>query len=183
MDQVSMLVFRNALIIAVLMMPLGCATVHPTPPTAVAGIFDDRNDGIRFEYPGNWALVKGETAVFKVVAPIGNGSLSLDVPSLPPFAGLGLTPRRAADGYIDDFKKNRVTDATVDENAELIVAGETSQRVKLSGHLGGKPAIDVAVFLVHGEKLFILSCDSDDNGYATARKALDDAVASVQWIK
>jgi len=86
-------------------------------------------------------------------------------------------------GYVDDLRKNEIHDAKVEETADLRVAGAPARLVKCHGHDKGKDAYDVAVAVVHSDRVYIFSCDSDGDGYETARAALDAAVASVEWIK
>jgi hypothetical protein len=149
--------------------------------------FENKKAGIRFKYPAGWTSVQGQTSTFAVEAPAGSikgtASLTLDVPHLPPHLPGMISPKMVADGYVDDLKKNQIHDAKVDEAVDVRVAGAPGRRVKCSGHAGGKVAIDVAVAVVHSDRVYIFSCDSDADGYDTARASLDAAVASVEWIK
>ncbi len=113
----------------------------------------------------------------------GYSSLSLDVPKLPWHPPGFITCGEVESGYVDDLKKNQIHDAQVDESVKVKVPDSSARRVKCSGHEDGKPMIDVAVLIVHSDRVYILSCDSDDAGYATSRAALDAAVESIQWIK
>jgi hypothetical protein len=88
-----------------------------------------------------------------------------------------------AHGYISDLKKNQIHDANVDENIVVKVPGSSARRVKCSGHENGKVMIDVAILIVHADRVYILSCDGDDAGSAAARAALDASLASLEWVK
>jgi hypothetical protein len=161
--------------------------VAPPPPTAKTQTFEDKPDGIRFQYPDGWKPVTGGTALFKVSNPDpakGYAVLSLDVPKLP-WHVPGMIPiDPVANGYIDDVKKRLGGEgAKVEQDIAVSIPSAQAKRVKITGVDNGKPSIDEAVTIVHGDKVYILSCDSDDQGYATAKAALDMAVGSIQWIK
>ena len=110
--------------------------------------------------------------------------LSIDVPKLP-WHPPGILPISEIErGYISDLKKNEIHDAKVDESVDVKVSdASAARRVKCSGHENGKEMIDVAVLIVHADRVYIITCDGDDAGYQTARSALDAAVASIQWAK
>ncbi len=169
--------------------PAGLPASQPAsqPSGAVSQkVFDGgKKLGICFKFPDGWKEEKASTAVFDVANTDGKGysSLSLDIPKLPLHIPGMITPGMVAGGYIDDLKKNEIHDAKVEENVDAKVPGVPARRVKCSGHQNGKPAIDVAVIAVHNDRVYILSCDSDDDGYNVARAALDAAVASIEWIK
>jgi hypothetical protein len=164
------------------------ATTAPsTQPSSQTRTFQNATANIRFKYPGDWISAKASTAIFNIVQPgncAGCASFSVDVPGLPPaiFRGL-ITPKMVENGYVKDLRKNQIHDATVDESVELKLPASRARRVKCSGHEDGKVAIDVAVLIVHANRIYIFSCDSDEAGYPNARAALDAAVASTEWIK
>jgi hypothetical protein len=155
-------------------------------PAAAQQTFEDKKLGIRFKYPQSWQPEKAQTAAFDVAAPADNkgySSLSLDVPHLPPHIPGMITPRMVTDGYVDDLRKHEIHDAKVDEAVDLKCAGAPARRVKCSGHENGKAMTDVAVAIIHNDRVYIFSCDGDPDGYNAARAALDAAVASIEWIK
>jgi hypothetical protein len=164
------------------------ATAAPTSqPSDSPKTFQSTTAGIKFNYPAEWSSAKAATAIFDIIQPAnssGNASMCLDVPGLPPaiFCRL-IGPKMVENGYIKDLRKNQIHDAKVDESVEVTIPSSKARRVKCSGHEDGKIAIDVAVLIVHADRVYIFSCDSDDRGYPMARKTLDDAVATVQWIK
>jgi hypothetical protein len=167
---------------------LSCTTTTTAGPTTDPSTqtFQNPTAGIRFKYPADWVSKKAPTALLDVVDPSdtdGAASLSLDVPELPRFFRAMITPKMIENGYVKDLRKNQIHDAVVDESVELKLPDSSARRVKCSGHDKGKVEIDVAVLIIHLNRVYIFSCDSDEAGYSTARKALDDAVASVQWIK
>ena len=146
--------------------------------------FADPATGISLAYPAGWRARPARTAELSVAAPAGRASLSLDVPAMPwhpPFIPVGVVTSR----YVDAFRQDQVPDATITATVDLKVAGATARRVTARGHAkaGGCVCDDSAVVIVHAGQVYILSCDSDDAGAATARATLDAAVASVKWTK
>ncbi len=157
-------------------------TAPATAPSAA--VCEIKSAGIRFNYPADWKPIKGATAIFDVADPGGPGraTLALDVPKVPHIPDL-ISVRMVEDGYVKDIRKNQIHDAKIDQSVQLFIPASSARRVKLSGTINGKPAFDVAVLIVHKEGVYIFSCDSDDIGYPAARAALDNAVASIEWIK
>jgi hypothetical protein len=187
--QVVTLPDRCQAFLAVLILACGAAAAAPTSQPATQPLtqtFQNAAAGIRFCYPANWNGQKGQTALFDVIDPAkcdDGCSLSLDVPSLPRFFSGMITAGMIESGYVSDLRKNQIHDAKVDESIEIKMPGSSARRVKCSGHDHGKVVIDVAVLIVHADRVYIFSCDSDEAGYPAARAALDSAVASMQWIK
>jgi hypothetical protein len=173
--------------------------VSASPPQAEASSgalasYSDSSAGIAFKYPSSWKQTKGATAVLTVVAPpaeAGGGfaALFLDLPKVPPFAGLLVSVKAVADGYVDDVKKHRIADAQVDSK-DVTVAGAAAKDVTVSGKEtgsgpglppAGSPATEEAVTIVRSAKIYIFSCDSNPAGTPAAHAALEAAVGSVQW--
>ncbi len=167
------------------------ATMTPPVPTtrptaAMPQVFDSTAAGIHLAFPAAWTArpATGST-VFKAAAPPaadgGSATLTLDVPTLPAhipgFLPIGLI----VNGYVEDVKK-RLPDATGTPR-EVTVADATARRVTLAGHdAAGRPSTDDAVLMVHADRVYILSADSDPAGRAAATAALDAAVGSIRWL-
>lgn len=189
----SSLLFRIRFISALSLFPLLlAATTSPTTNPAsraaapvLQAVFD--KDGVKFCYPPSWAPKTPNTTELTVAAPRpalhGYATLTLDVPSLPPFVPLFISAERVEDGYVKNLRKGEIPDAKVDQSAAITVCGCKGRCVKCSGTLKSIPQVDVAVILVHSHKVYILSCDSDGANYAQARAALDEAVKSLAWTK
>ena len=165
---------------------IGCLAATTAPATAPSVVaFENKEAGVRLMYPADWAPEKGSTSMVDVAAPgeKAYASLSIDIPKLP-WHPPGMLPISSIEhGYVSDLKKNQIHDAQVDESVKVTVPDSYARRVKCSGHENGKAMIDVAVLIVHANRVYILSCDGDDAGYPMARAALDASVASIQWIK
>lgn len=178
----------------ILLLPLLVAAASTAPTTAPAApttaassptaVFN--KEGVKFRYPA-WPAVRAKTAILAIAAPPavchGSAAFTLDIPSLPFFVPLFISSDRVESGYVKNLRKGQIPSAAIDQDSAITVAGCHGRFVQCSGKVGGKPAIDVAVILVHARKVYILSCDSDDAGYAAARSALDMAVNSLSWTK
>jgi hypothetical protein len=142
--------------------------------------------GIQFDYPADWKPTRGNTALFAVSTPddaTAPVSISLDVPKLPWHIPGMISVGMVASGYVSDLKKNQMPDAVIKEQSPVNVCGETGKRVTCTGHVAGKFSTDIAVFLVHNDRVYILSADANDTGCDCARKTLNASVASMKWIK
>ena len=159
------------------------AAVAATGPTVRT--FKSTPPLIQFNYPADWVPDKAETACFAMAAPSPDSysCLSLDIPKLPWHLPGMITANMVASGYAQDVKKNQIHDAVVKENCPVKITGADARRVISIGTEHGKPSIDVAMVMVHADQVYILSADSDATGSDRARKALDDAVASLKWAK
>jgi hypothetical protein len=139
---------------------------------------------VQFDYPADWIPDKAQTACFaiKAAAP-AYSSLSLDIPKLPWHLPGMITCNMVVNGYVSDLKKNQIHDAVVKEKVPVKVCGCDGQCVTCRGHENGQASNDIAVILVHADHVYVISADSDDAGYDTAKKTLDAAVASWKWTK
>jgi hypothetical protein len=157
--------------------------VVPTPMQT----FKSNPPAISFCYPADWVPRHTRTAVFSVAAPVqqacGCPSLTLDIPKLPWHLPGMITLGMISHGYVDDLKKNLLPDAAIKDQTPLNIPSATAQRITCAGTQAGKPAFDIAVLMIHGDQVFILSADCDQAGYDTACKTLASAVASIQWAK
>jgi hypothetical protein len=167
--------------------PAPLAAVAPAPSPAQARTFC--GSGFQFDYPSDWQPTRGQTAVFAITAPMNppaattKPSLCLDVPKLPWHLPGMITAGMVASGYVSDLKKNQIPDAVLMEETPITVDGESAKRVTCTGHVAGKTSTDVAIILVHSDRVYILSADSDDPGCGCARKTLDEAATTWKWTK
>lgn len=149
--------------------------------------FQNAAGGISLSYPADWKPQPAKTSVLSVAnlpsTAAGHASLSLDIPKLP-WHVPGMIPIGiVTNDYASDVRKNQIPDAVVEENVTITVPDAKARRITSVGHSAGKPAIDVAVIMVHNDQVYILSVDSDDTGRDLADKVLDAAVISVKWTK
>ena len=140
---------------------------------------------IQFDYPSDWKPDATQSSTFAVQAPanLGHSWLNLDVPKLPWHPAGMISLDMVASGYESDLKKNQIHDAVREEDCSLSIPNAKARRIISHGHDHGKMLIDMAVILIHADRVYILSTDSDDAGRASARKTLDNAVASLKWTR
>ena len=136
---------------------------------------------IQFDYPADWETNKAHTALFAVSK--DQCSLNLDIPKLPWHPPGMITLKMVASGYEDDLKKNQLHDAVEEEDCPLQIPGAKACRITTCGHDNGKPMFDIAVVMLHADRVYILSADCDESGEEKTRKTLDEAVGSLKWAK
>ena len=182
----------KSLLLAAAMLTILTACQPPTPvksivlptsaPTNPASeIYQNKTAGVSFEYPRSWTQhEKGDQVIFSVAS--AQNVLNLTYPKLPWHIPNLIPIGRVRSGYIDSIKSNQIKDAVDSDPGPVTIPDATASRVKLTGHIDGKSAINEAVLIVHADHVYILSIHSDDAGYAVARAALDAAVKSLRWI-
>ena len=120
---------------------------------------------IQFDYPSEWQPDAATTSLFTVTAPTtSHCCLNLDVPTLPWHPRGMITVNMVADGYERDLKKNQIHDAVQEEACSVSVPDAQAKRITTCGHENGKTLIDMAVILIHADRVYILSTDTDDQG-------------------
>jgi hypothetical protein len=157
--------------------------VLPVPPHTFNGA------GIQFDYPGNWQIIKPSSSLFALVAPgpgiqaVDRPEMTLDVPNLPWHIPGMISAGMVASGYVDDLRKNHIPDAVVKEQKSLKIAGENGRMLTCVGHRNGRTLTDIAVVMVHADRVYIFSTDCDQHGCDLAGKTLLAAMASVKWTR
>jgi len=164
------------------------ASITPASSTKTAPVKTYRCPiaDIQFDYPADWEQDKAKTAVFAISPTLPSSSvcsLNLDVPKLPWHPPGMISVGMVADGYEDDLKKNQMHDAVQQEDCSLNIPGAKARRITSTGHADGKTLIDIAVILIHADRVYILSADCDENTKDNTRKTLDSVVASLKWTK
>jgi hypothetical protein len=171
------------------------ATTQPTTqPAALAApplVFEDRDHGIRMEYPGDWRPIANTDYVLRVMPAAGEpgdtAELTLDVPDLPPHVP-GMIPLALVEkGYLDDLKKGH-PGLTVLERSEQAVPGARARLVRASwpttgAAAGGKAWAENALVMVHGDHVYILRLTGPADAVEAHRPVFDEAARSIRWVK
>lgn len=164
--------------------PVGPATQIPPADVAANPTYSNESAHIRFAYPARWETRKSEDYVFLAAAPgQPNGpSLSLDIPTLPfhlpGMIGIGLVQN----GYLDDLKKQH-PDLKVEPITPRTVSGVAGRRVESTWPQSGRPAAEIALLLVHADRVYILRVNGPADDLPTLRRVFDEAVNSIEWTK
>ena len=192
MHDQTMRFIRPALFLSILsILPLGCSSATPPPstapivqPTANEQQFEYAPAGISFLYPANWKMVSTDPVQFKFVQTNQPDSvqLTLDIPKLPWHPPGWIPIDRVRDGYIDDEKKH-MTAAQVSQQPDPTLSDARQHRVMMTGIINGKPSTNDAVMIVHNDRVYILSVETDTPSYPPLKKALDEILASLKWLK
>jgi hypothetical protein len=163
---------------------------RPTPPITPQPdqhqpnqqLYQNPTDGIEFQYPSNWKASTPKETEYRFTSPDAKSpvELTLDVPKLPWHPPGWIPIDSVRDGYVDDAKK-KISNAQASNLPDPGIPDAKSHRVKITGQTNGKPAINEAALIVHNDKVYILSIETDPGSYPAAQKALDQAVATLRW--
>jgi hypothetical protein len=134
---------------------------------------------LQFEYPADWKTKKAHTALFSITS--DQCSLNLDIPKLPWHPPGMITLKMVASGYEDDLKSTQMPDAVEEEDTVVEIPSAKACRITTCGHANGQSACDIAVIMIHADRVYILSTDCNDSSKEKARKALDEAVSTLKW--
>ena len=166
--------------------PLAPTSMPAPPPSSPSPVtFEDTRGGIRLTYPAQWKPQPSSDYVLVLAPPDGAGSsqkIRLDIPDLPPhFPGmikLGLIQN----GYIDDLRKQH-PDLKLEESTEQTLRGASARLLRSTWQQNGHPFHDIALMMIHAERVFILSMQSDDDHLGPTRALFDEIARSVTWTK
>jgi hypothetical protein len=177
---------RCGVVFAVMLAVLGgCKhTVKPKPATAPAGpTFVDPEHGFEVAVPKGWTQKKsvGPEDVLTLADDKG-AELAIAVPKLPPHLP-GIIPLPAVEkGYVDDVRK-RLSDVTEPESGAIRVADAFARRFAITGTDETGPRKLLAVAIVKGDRLYIITGDGPADQYENVRKGVEATIASWSWIK
>lgn len=162
-------------------------TTLPAPLAPPAITYENRDRGIRLEYPGDWQPAKSEDYVLKVVH-TGQGAgagaeMTLDVPNLPPhvpgFIPLGMVEK----GYLDDLRQN-FPSLKVLQRSDYAVAGARGRLVRSTWTTaGGEERAEDALLMVHGDHVYILRLAGSPAAVEAQRPIFDETARSIRWMK
>ncbi len=167
----------------------GCHHAAPTAPVPVLAIVPATQPqmftGSRFRItiPPHWTSQPGghKEAVLTLV-PAQNpdqASIEFDVPAMPPHIP-GLIPMGMVEkGYVDDLRK-RHPDLNVAESSPRTVKGAAARFVRITWAGGGT---DLALIVIHGDQIYILSADANAATYESTRAAFESMATSLEWSK
>ena len=108
-------------------------------------------------------------------------TISLDVPDLPPHLPGMIPMRLVKSGYLDDLKKNNGAIQTREE--AYPVAGVEGRLLVSHWEKDGKSRADIALVLIHSDRVYILGATTDAAGEPAIRAVFDGIAKSMQWIK
>jgi hypothetical protein len=186
---------RLSLLLFPMLVCVSCRSTTPPPvaprppappiPQANQQQFEDKSGGISFKYPAGWTSSNPKETQFKFTLPNakpGPVEMTLDVPKLPWHPPGWIPIDQVRSGYIDDAKK-KMPDAQVTNLPDAVIPDAKDHRVKLTGTVDGKPAVNEAVLIVHSDKVYVLSIEPELAAYPSAQKALDLATQSLKWTQ
>jgi hypothetical protein len=140
--------------------------------------------GFAVDYPDDWSL-KNDPKFALDLSPrsaSGDIDLTLQIPVLPMHIP-GLIPiGSVASGYSDDFRKSH-PGATTIQNAAHSLSDSKARLIHTTWRQGAIVDHDLAMLVVHGDHVYVLSVDCDSAQYARVRKAFDTVANSWRWIK
>ena len=154
-------------------------------PAPARSQFEDRGGGVRFQFPSDWHSVKDPDYVLMLLpaeAKQKDRRIAFDIPDLPPHLPGMIKLGLIQNGYVSDLKKEH-KDVKIDSSADVKVPGASARLLRTSWHQNGQPWIDVALLMIHKDRVFILNLDSDDPHLAATRAAFDSIQSSLQWTK
>jgi hypothetical protein len=178
-----------------------CAAHNPTPQGSDSGSsqqsslqpvgpgfesFTSSPHHVAFSYPSAWHPVAGDkvlTLVPKDESSIGQNTILVEQPDLPPHIPGFIPLGSVENGFVDDLKK-RYNSLQVDQSISQPLAGADGRLVLahgLRGPNGAKVVVD-GELCVRGDAVYLVVATTDDAHAASARDAFNRIVQSFRWI-
>ncbi len=175
------------------------STQPATSPSAATQSFQSAVGHFEIAYSSDWKVKGGtssssgdyqgkkvnDTTVLTLLpadAKNGERNIAVDLPELPVhipgLIPLGLVVR----GYTNDLRKQH-PDLKIEESAPATVPARRAHRVRLTWKQNDRGFFDMAVLVVHGNRILIFSADGDADGYDEIRKVFDSIITSIKWLK
>ena len=157
----------------------------PSSPAPARSQFEDRGGGVKFQFPSDWHSVKDPDYVLMLLPGDGKQKdrhIAFDIPDLPPHLPGMIKLGLIQNGYVGDLKKQH-KDLKIDSAADVKVPGASARLLRTSWHQNGQAWIDVALLMIHKDRVYILNLDADDGHLPATRAAFDSIQSSLQWTK
>ena len=173
--------------------PTTAATDPVSPPpapstTPAVRTFESTAKKVRLTYPAAWTARPSKDYVLVAAPPGDDGgpaagrSISLDVPDLPPHIPGFIPMGRVEKGYVEDLKE-QWPGLRVEESTSQAVAGTQARRVRSTWQAGGRARVELALILVHADRVYILRADGDAEVLDELRHVFDGVAGSIEWVK
>ena len=165
--------------------PVKRAASQPsTRPVAVGGgAYRSEPLDLQLTYPTGWVPKADEDYALKVVPADGpaSASISLEVPPLPPHVPGMIPVRMVKNGYIDDLKTSKGPVATTESSPTVPKAG--ARLVRSTWTEKGRQMFELALILVHADKVYILRADGMAGDELAIKPAFDAVSESLHCIR
>jgi hypothetical protein len=191
---------RNALpviVVGLILAILGCRDNEPAPATSTSLVsstaisstapttqptsFVAPSLGVSVSWPPGWTTKPSQDYVLMLVSAAGQ-SISLDVPDLPVHLPGMIPIGLVKNGYLDDLRKH-VGKLDIVEESSPEIPHAKARFVHSSWSNGDHSFIEIALLLVHADRVYIIRADSSAERYQDTRTAFDAVVRSLQWTK
>jgi hypothetical protein len=146
--------------------------------------FESAKAGLRLHYSANWREKKSPGDLLMLVPAKGpqGRTITLDVPDVPRHLPGAMAIPLIQSGYIDDLRKHH-PGLKVEQSQNETFAACKARLVRSAWTQDGNEYTDVALLIVHAERVYILSLDSDSAGYPAVREEMDQIVRGLEWVK
>lgn len=96
---------------------------------------------------------------------------------LPGMIPIGLVKN----GYLDDLRKH-VGQLNIVEESSPEIPHAKARFVHTTWSNGGRNFVEMALLLVHADRVYIIRADSNAEAYESIRHAFDAVVRSLRWV-
>jgi len=165
--------------------PNATAAVPSTSPPAAVKIlaFDDKKGGSRLEFPDDWKPTPDpDDALQLTPSRGGTATITYSVPNLPPHLPWMIKLDKIESGYVDDLKKSHA-DLKIEQAVDHPIPGGKGRIVQIGWKQAGHRHTNLALLMVHGNGVYILSADADAADWAGTQRAFKLIMRSIQWTK
>jgi hypothetical protein len=162
-------------------LPTQPADVAVAPPTAPV-TFDSPANGVSLTYAPDWQPKADADYLLRLVPPTGPADrfITLDVPSLPPHLPGWIPLGLVENGYVDDLK-NEHPGLKVAESTAPTIPGAKARCVRTTWTTDGSARTDLALLIVHGDRVYILRAQGPAEEAATLAATLEELTRSIKW--
>ena len=169
---------------------VGGATQSPiTAPTTAPAPFVCSKFDFSIQPPADWSQTKGASDTPLALVPRSKAnakdlslvpSLKVQVPDLPPHIPGMIPVGSVADGYVNDLRKH-YPDLHVDERVVLPIPNGSARRIVCTLRHGQTTWRDIALCIVHKDRVFLIVAECSAGDYPATRAAFDAMAGSLKW--
>jgi len=146
--------------------------------------FESTKAGLRLRYSSDWRAKESPDDLLMLVPINGpeDRTITMDVPDVPKHLPGAMALPLIQSGYIDDLRKHHAG-LKVQQSQSVAMTACKARLVQSTWTQNGADYTDVALLIVHADRVYILSLDSDLAGYPAVREEMDRIEKTLEWIK